>query len=261
MGIPLGVIGSVVAANAAPASGDPHWDNVVMLANFTTGPWNSGNVDKAGKTTSAAALNGGTYTLVNTTPVSANHGQYISKANAFGGYRLDPTNQADWSWPGEFTVEWWMNASAFNAAGDNGIFVKQNLGSGFQIPLQIAYSGTGSIMRFTIGNGTASYNLDATIPKATLTGSWHHIAYTRDSSNITRVFLDGVMNVKSGTAQPGTTYQNTDPVVFFCYGGIRLNGWSGSLDDVRVTKGVARYNSDAGFSVPTEPFWYPGIDD
>lgn len=34
-------------------------------------------------------------------------------------------------------------------------------------------------------------------------------------------------------------------------GGVDMNGW---LDEVRITKGVARYSLDSGFAVPTAAY-------
>lgn len=78
-------------------------------------------------------------------------------------------------------------------------------------------------------------------------GQWHHVAVTR-FGNTWRLFIDGVLNVEasfSGNLNGAT-------------GKLRIGGGEGSneamkgyLDDIRVTKGVARYL--ANFTPPTAP--------
>lgn len=77
---------------------------------------------------------------------------------------------------------------------------------------------------------------------------WYHVAVCR-SSGVTRLFLDGV--------QTGSMTDNTDygvgtnrPIIGSnVFAGAGLDGY---IDDLRITKGVARYTSN--FTPPTAPF-------
>lgn len=83
------------------------------------------------------------------------------------------------------------------------------------------------------------------------TGVWYHIAIDRDASNVERLYIDGVM-VASGTI---TATMNDSADAFSI--GNRTNtsdGFDGWIDEVRITKGAARYASDGGFTVPTAAF-------
>lgn len=142
-----------------------------------------------------------------------------------------------------FTIEMWVYLTASQSSymmllGDD------NAGGS----KYIAISPTGLEAQFggtagTIATCTQSFSQD----------TWYHVAMTRDSSNVVRMFIDGTSKTVTQGTQSGAfldqgTYgfvgawgYTTDPY--------RLNGY---LDDVRITSGVARYT--AAFTVPQEPF-------
>jgi hypothetical protein len=80
------------------------------------------------------------------------------------------------------------------------------------------------------------------------TGSaWHHLAVTRQSGTL-RIFTDGVL-AASGTFT--NDIQSTRPLSI----GARPNNTAtvpGYMDEIRITKGVARYT--ANFTPPSTPF-------
>ena len=79
--------------------------------------------------------------------------------------------------------------------------------------------------------------------------TWYHIALCRAGSN-TKVFLNGI--------QEGSTYSDSTSLLQgpFALGidsrNLTANPFNAYFDDVRVTKGVARYT--ANFTPPTLPF-------
>ena len=80
--------------------------------------------------------------------------------------------------------------------------------------------------------------------------SWHHLALTRSGTTV-RVFVDGTL--------AGSTTSNhalaVDKIGAFYYQGNLYSMpyyFKGYMDDLRVTKGVARYTSN--FTPPTAPF-------
>lgn len=84
-------------------------------------------------------------------------------------------------------------------------------------------------------------------------GVFYHVAMTRDSSNKLRLFIDGTM-LGSDT---GFTQNFPENDFYFANLG-RTGGNSrklhGFLDEIRITKGIARYDSDSGFTPPTKAF-------
>jgi len=107
--------------------------------------------------------------------------------------------------------------------------------------------------QFRIGQTLLAFgtNLDTTAVTGThgmSTGTWYHLAVTR-SGNVYTLYVDGssVGSATYTTQQPGSG----------AYGfigaetgqGAYLNGY---IDDLRITKGVARYTSS--FTPPTKSF-------
>lgn len=79
--------------------------------------------------------------------------------------------------------------------------------------------------------------------------NWHHVAITK-SGDTYRLFVDGTMSDER---------TQTNLSIDFTGVLIGKNGWdahngeyTGYLDELRVTKGVARYT--ASFTPPTSPF-------
>jgi hypothetical protein len=80
------------------------------------------------------------------------------------------------------------------------------------------------------------------------TSTWYHIAVSRSGSSL-RCFLNG--NQIGTTATNTNNYSQTRLVVGID-ADLTLNPLSGYEDEIRITKGVARYT--ANFTPPTAPF-------
>ena len=78
-------------------------------------------------------------------------------------------------------------------------------------------------------------------------GTWYHIALTRDTSNNYKIYINGVQ-VASGTNSFSVTAATT--IGYSEYSGSHY--FKGYIDDLRITKGVSRYNSN--FTPPTRPY-------
>jgi len=95
---------------------------------------------------------------------------------------------------------------------------------------------------------TGATSLEGTIPVND--GQWHHIAVTRGPDYV-RLFVDGVED-----QQDSTLWENFHPTRVALgaafYDGEPERHFIGQVDELRITKGVARYT--AGFTPPTEPF-------
>lgn len=135
---------------------------------------------------------------------------------------------------GTFTVEAWFNQSTLafagivskwpNVGGDNWLLVTNGDGS-----VRFYYNG-GNILG-------GSYSV----------GTWNHIAVSRDSSNVIRLFLNGTQ-VASVTSSFNST--GTAPVEIGSYAS-NSNNFTGYISNVRVVKGTAVYTSN--FTPSTTP--------
>jgi hypothetical protein len=142
---------------------------------------------------------------------------------------------------GDFTVETWVNFTS--TAGDPCIC------SGY------ADASNGWYLQYYSGEIEFALGSSAIIERATTlsTGTWYHIAVTRASGSL-RLFLDGT---QLGATVTGNT-SNFNVTNGFYLGILNstfapstrtLNGF---IDDLRITKGVARYT--ANFTPPGGPF-------
>jgi hypothetical protein len=77
--------------------------------------------------------------------------------------------------------------------------------------------------------------------------AWHHIAMTLSGTTI-RVFLDGVSD-GSGTIS-GSPREDSAAL---CVGSNNNNAVNGYIDELRISKGVARWT--ATFTPPTTPYF------
>ena len=122
-----------------------------------------------------------------------------------------------------------------------------------------SYRGILSASSYTDNNPFTLYTHNSTLqlwlnqmdPSPSASGpftafTWHHVAIVRNSGTWT-LYIDGI---SVGTSTTGGTYNFTNTIDFLL--GQRTGGsydWKGYLQDVRFTKGVARYT--ANFTPPT----------
>ena len=142
---------------------------------------------------------------------------------------------------GAFTVEFWLYL---------------NSTSGVQICIDFRPLATNGpqIILFT-NTGVLTFQASSTIriTGSTLsTGQWYHIALARSGTD-TKLFLNGT--------QTGSTYSSDTtsytvganrPVMGADGANLSLNNLNGYLQDIRITKGYARYT--ANFTAPTAAF-------
>lgn len=199
--------------------------NTSLLANFT----NAGIIDN---------------TMINNLETVGN-AQISTAQSQFGGgsmyfdgsgdYLTAPFSPLTQFGTGDFTIEFWIYRAA---------------GSIYQTILDTRSSGTGSPWAVLLNSSNQPYiliasDLTSSIPVASAT--WTHIAICRASGTL-RIFNNGVIGysganstsmMPTGPLRIGRTIDNV----------YDLNGY---LDDLRITKGYARYTSN--FTPPTSAF-------
>ena len=135
---------------------------------------------------------------------------------------------------GNFTIEFW---SYFDASFNTGAAaILMSIGA-FR---NITY--TASTLRFRTDAGT-----NLITGGALNLSQWYHIALTK-SGNDHRLFIDGT---QTGSTYTSTTSYTADRITFGANNSGTFN-YLGNMDDIRVTKGVARYT--ANFTAPTKAF-------
>lgn len=252
--------GNFIAPNASfPTTGlapvgDQYWDNVVLLM----------HMDGADNSTTFTDVKGNSSTAVG-------HAKLKTDIKKFGGAAAYLDGVGDWiSVPDSsnfvlgnaFTIEMWIypiagaNGGSYNsligqrpATELNGWYLHTVNASG---PLVGSMTGPAFEIRGPSGNILVTVTSTNSAHYTTL-NQWHHIAVTHDGSTI-RVFQDGVV-----TASVNTSIGIADAITNLTIGGLPSTNemFKGYIDDVRITKGVARYT--ANFTPSAFPFPNNGI--
>jgi hypothetical protein len=164
-----------------------------------------------------------------------------------------------------FTVEYWVYVTANRA--NNYVFSKSYPGTDYTVNF-VAGFNNGSNLMDTAGlypafgfysNNGSGWNIGAVANAAISLNTWYHIAcvFTGSSS---KIYVNG-QDVTNSAVTPASSW-NVPPVTTVAdnwYVGRRWDGGSsnydyfgGYIDDLRITKGIARYTGN--FSVPTAQF-------
>ena len=161
---------------------------------------------------------------------------------------LDVSASSDFRLDGEFCIEYFVKLNDFS---NDSVYARTFVldgatgdGGSNNIHLNVNPS-TGNVLFW---NGS-SQRIAGTIP---ISGGWHHVALTRDSSNDIRLFVDGRI---SGTDSSNTTDFNPNSGSPRPRLGGLITGNNGRVDGTfsnwRIVKGSAIYTST--FTPPTEP--------
>ena len=162
-----------------------------------------------------------------------------------GDYLTVP-DHADFAFgTGDFTIDAWVRSSSFSQHQD--IVTKRTNGYG---PLILRLEQTtGKPMFYGSYNGTSWATLITSTTACSL-NTWHHVAIVREGSTFT-LYLDGV-SVATDT-NSGSLYVNTLALSV----GATSTGdkpFTGYFDEVRVSKGIARWTTDFDTDLPIKPY-------
>jgi hypothetical protein len=166
------------------------------------------------------------------------------------GDYVGAANSTDWNFgTGDFTIDFWVRRN-----GSQGDFVGMIGASPYPSGWELGFgysagSSTNKIRLTTAASG--SWGQDLVDPDVLSDVTWHHVALVR-YGNILTLYVDGV----------GKTYANVSGYNYNSGGqgltigkarvgsdSLYFNGW---LDEVRVSKGIARW--DGNFDVPTAEY-------
>jgi hypothetical protein len=221
-----------------PTIKDPYWANVVLLM-----PMEINFNDAKGHTPS----------LIGPPSISSvnNPATYGTNCGQFAvNKRVEFADSDDWFLGQTYTVEFWMKPTSADL--DAGIHAIFNQRDGPLSGHQWGLNG-GKIFHWTNGSNTFT---SATSGSPVLTaGTSYHIACVYEAAGSPykiRVYINGILQAALTSATQPT---ETNYVAVLAIGGEGSYGqnFSGTLKDMRVTKGVARYNSN--FTPPTT--FYP----
>jgi len=146
-----------------------------------------------------------------------------------------------------FTMDTWIYSTS---GGSDDSILSVGDGGGVNRSFRL-YRDTDNYIKFYFqDSGGTAWSLAATSSAISI-NTWYHVAVTRSRQYI-RLFVDGVQNPYTGVAQDmfaTTSMRLYNQPLIIGRSDNAANYWHGRLDEIRLVKGQAIWNSE--FSVPT----------
>jgi hypothetical protein len=225
------------------AETDPYWYNVVLLVGAESG--SVVDESRLANTFTGAVTSSNASSKIESRSVSFTGG---------AGMQFADGNQWEFG-NGDFTVEAWVNF----AQNTSTQYLFSHGVTSPQRGWNLSWLNTGNLNLWASSGGT-TIDTDFQGSFTPVVGTYYHIVAERSGSTW-RIYVDGVMKAKftqtSGIFDSNETFrigQTSGGTSFF----------TGNMDEIRITKGIARYASDAGYSVPEDtlprvgpkdPYW------
>lgn len=157
----------------------------------------------------------------------------------------------DWHFgSGDFTLDLWAHHAALPSSGSHAMFMSQYTNTSVHWNFRVSNVGGNYVMRYEMVNTSAVAGLISSA-LSLAKNEWHHYALVR-YGNIWTLYFDGVSK---------GSYEDADAVVNIASslyvgswgpsGGYYFNGY---MDEVRISKGVARWTED--FTPPEGPYCF-----
>lgn len=175
-------------------------------------------------------------------------GEYDTSQKKFGTsswynkdeYTALQLHQTDWSdgvGTGEFTIEMWVRRETKSDNTDYWLVNANNNETG------LYYDVSANSLKFS------TEGIDRITGGSLNTNTWYHVAVTRDSSNNTKLFINGTQSGSTTTAND----RNWANVNYWAFFGDTAgdSGFKGHIDEMRIST-VARYTSN--FTAPSAAF-------
>jgi|3_EtaG_2_1085321.scaffolds.fasta_scaffold96827_1 hypothetical protein len=156
-----------------------------------------------------------------------------------GDYLTIPAHN-DWDFgTGAYTIEMWIKT----AGTQQGSWLINQADSDTGIRLCIGSNGSGSGAQGLQMNEQVS-NTDSIIDGTTTVNDddWHHVVVTRAASGgSTKIYVDGTLD---GTGEANKNFDNNNIMYIGTRYGHGGNYFQGYIDELRISKGIARWTSN-----------------
>ena len=161
------------------------------------------------------------------------------------GDYLEVTNSSSLDFGSEdFTIEYWEYRVG---TGTSPVMCRFRAGNGLN-PWLVGYNGNGTLQFYMSTNDSGWNMVGALSMGSPIYNIWSHYAVVREGNTI-RTYQNG--NQIATTTTNLSTAAGSGPLSIGRYADNGSDYYEGYLDDIRITKGVARYSSN--FSVPVAP--------
>jgi hypothetical protein len=204
---------------------DPYFSSVVLLLHGDSNFIDSSSYNRTLTINGEVTANG-----------SPKYGNYSLNFDGNGDYlTLSSSNELVLE-TSDFTIEAWIYPRSWN--NSNALIIGSNTNNS----VQISRYGTSSTQFGLALSGVSWLISDANLPAINV---WTHIAIIR-ASGVIKIYINGV---QSGSSYTGTA-NFSSPI--YAIGGNGSNDFDGLIDELRITRGVARYTSN--FTPSPVPF-------
>ena len=219
--------------NSVSIVGDDYYSSCSLLMHFSGSNGSTTFIDNSPVTKSFNTF--GNAQISTTQNKFGNSSLYL---DGTGDYLTTPSVSNFSFGTGDFTIECW----AYRITGsDNGILQISPTAGGFQ-----TYTSP-NLAIFSNVNGRVGIYANSTYYISTAisgsTNTWHHYALVRNSG-VTKFYFNGnlVNDIgTSGAITDTTNYTGTYLAIGGYYSSVYV--WNGYIDELRITKGIARYTS------------------
>jgi hypothetical protein len=230
----------VLLMRAALWPNDPNFSNVSLLLHM-----NGANTSPAFTDNSPLPK---AVTALGNAQISTTQSKFGGASGLFDGtgdYCQTPNNAAFQFGSGDFTIEYWVYPTSLT-----GIKQHINPDNGSNTSYAILTSGS-ALLYYLSSVGGSSWNVASGVSIGTATlNTWQHIALVRNG-NVFTPYLNGIAGTT--TTSSATLFNFTSKLTIGSDGPVTpLTPFQGYMDEVRITKGVARYT--ANFTPSTAAF-------
>lgn len=229
-------LGETSSAAVVGNYGDPHFDEVSLLLHMDGGNGSTAFTDSSGTPKALTAYNGAALS----TAQSRWGGASAYFPGARGNRLVIPAGDHFNFGAGDFAIEAWIYVTSL---ADNRTIISQYGFSGNR-SWDLLVAGGRAHFRCTSGGTT---DIVGVFTPALQDERWYHVAVTR-SGNVFSIFLDGVLTESQSSASPVFSSTYTAAIGYNQEGAWPFAGY---IDDLRITKGAARYTAD--FTPPAAP--------
>jgi len=231
-------------------SSDSNFDDVVLLLDMEGTDASTTFTDQSN---SAHTMTASGNAQIDTAQAKYGSASYLGDGTTDYIYAADSD---DWAFgSGDWTIEAWIRPTGSFATAQP--YLISQLSSGASDKSFVIYIDSSAHVNFFYSSDGTNWNASKVEGTTALSAdTWYHIAVVNDGTDI-HLFVDGVSEDSIGSV----TLRNSGQVLAI---GSRVGGtqsFNGWIDEVRITKGVARYPSGTTFTPPTASFPTSGIAD
>jgi hypothetical protein len=230
-----------------PSEYDPYWDNVVLLLK---GDGTDGSVDVVDHSKYAHTISANGSAQIRTDQSMFGGSSMYFNGTTGSSFTTNDSEHLSYGVE-DLTIELFFRheaqAQSYPRLLSNNIGYSASKNDNFHITAYMPGVSSDNL-RFggsRIGNPTIA------VKPSLVVGHWYHVAITR-ASGAFYLYFDGVLSDQSSSYLTSSLAPTTKRIEVGGETGHSTTYFKGHIDELRITKGVARYTEN--FTPPTEPF-------